>query len=218
MAACLAQFTIVSATQLRATAPHGGVGLVDIVVTNAGGSSAKSGADGFNFVSATITNGQPGSFVSSGPTLTPVANLPALPAGVTGEFPDAIGFTVGGVGLGGKVTVVIQLPAGTLQPGIIYSYEKLNTNTNTWSTFVTDNGNSVSFDVAAQQIDLTLTDGSPDDQDGNRQRANRRSGRARHCCHWYAAFVRQFGCHNVHSGNEGQLYRVGDWYSGCHAQ
>ena len=161
-----AQFTIDSATQIQATAPLGGAVLVDIVVTNGGGSSAKSSADQFSFVSATITNGQQGSFVGLGPTLTPVANLPALPAGVTGEFPDAIGFTVGGVGLGGKVTVIIQLPAGTLQPGITYSYEKFNSTTNTWTTFVTDNGNSASFDLAAQQIDLTLTDGGADDQDG----------------------------------------------------
>ena len=160
------QFTLVSATQIQATAPPGGAGLVDIVVTNAGGNSAQSAADQFSYVTGTIIGGQQGSGFSNGPTLTPLANLPALPAGVTAEFSDAISFTVGNTGVGGTVTVVIQLPAGTLQTGMNYSYEKFNSTTNQWSTFAFDNGESVRFDVPNQQIDLTLTDGGQDDEDG----------------------------------------------------
>jgi uncharacterized repeat protein (TIGR03803 family) len=161
-----AQFTIDSPTELKAIAPRGGAGLVDIVVANGGGNSAKSAADQFSFVSTAIASGQQGAFVSTGPTLTPLASLPALPAGVSAEFADAIGFTVAGVGIGGKVTVVIQLPVGTLQAGTTYAYEKFSPKTNTWSAFVTDNGDSVNFDVADQQIQLTLTDGGSDDEDG----------------------------------------------------
>jgi uncharacterized repeat protein (TIGR03803 family) len=164
-----AQFRIDSATQITAFAPAGGAGLVDVVVTNAGGSSAKSPADQFSFVTATISSGQPGAFVAAGPTLAPLANLPALPAGSTAPFQDAIGFTIANVGVGGTATIVIQLPVGTLQAGVNYSYDKFNPTTNIWSAFVTDTTDSVVFDIAHDQIDLTITDGGPNDQDGTAQ-------------------------------------------------
>jgi hypothetical protein len=68
-----ASFTVVSATQITATAPAGTGGTtVDITVTTAGGTSATSSADRFQFIAAptittqpsnlTVTVGQPAAF------------------------------------------------------------------------------------------------------------------------------------------------------------
>jgi hypothetical protein len=55
-----ASFTVVSATQVTATAPAGTAGAtVDITVTTAGGTSATSSADKFQFIAAPIITAQP---------------------------------------------------------------------------------------------------------------------------------------------------------------
>ena len=165
-----AQFSVVSDTEIQAVAPATGLGTVDVIVGNMGGVSAKSAADQFSFVTATITSGPPGATLSAGPSLIPLPTLPGLPAGLTPLVEDAVGFTVIDVGDGGTVTMAVQLPKGSLQQaanaGITLGYFKFNAATLSWSAFVTDAHDSVQFDVADDVVDLTLTDGSPDDQDG----------------------------------------------------
>ena len=64
-AASAASFVVDSSTQIRATAPAGAPGSVDVRVTNSGGQSANTAADDFTFVAApAVTSVSP----SSGPT------------------------------------------------------------------------------------------------------------------------------------------------------
>jgi hypothetical protein len=98
--------------------------------------------------------------ILSAPTYIPISTLPPLPAPVTPLLSVVTQFTVDNVAPGGGATVVIQLPAGTLEPNTAYAYFKYNLNydpSNPSSVpWVRVNPGVATFNVAQQTITLNL--------------------------------------------------------------
>jgi uncharacterized repeat protein (TIGR03803 family) len=106
------------------------------------------------FTISSVTLQTPGETLSA-PTYTPLSSLPHLPAGATAALQYVTDFTVTQVTPGGSATVVIQLPAGTLQPNTAYAYFKYNLNNPGW---VRVNPGVATFNVIQQTITLNLKD------------------------------------------------------------
>ena len=94
----------------------------------------------------------------SAPTYIPISTLPSLPAGATAVLANVTEFTVSDVIPGGSATVVIQLPAATLQPNTAYAYFKYVPNNPSASAWIRVNPGVAAFDVAQQTITLNLKD------------------------------------------------------------
>ena len=98
-----------------------------------------------------------GASLSTAPSI-PLSTLPSLPAGATAVLPAVTKFTVSNVTPGGSATVVLQLPAGTLQPNTAYAYFKYDPNNPSSSAWVRVNPGVATFSVAQQTVTLNLKD------------------------------------------------------------
>ena len=118
-------FTVVSDTQLTATAPAGAAGTVDIKVTTIGGTSATGAADGFTYfalpaISAISPTAGP---VSGGTTVTIIGSNFTEATAVSFGGTAALGFTVDSAthitatapagGAGTVADIAVTTPAGT---------------------------------------------------------------------------------------------------------
>jgi hypothetical protein len=117
-----------------------------------------------NYYALIVTNETlqtPGENLST-PAYIPLATLPPLPSPVGAVLPEVTEFTVSSVTPGGSATVVMQLPAGTLQPNTPYAYFKYNLHYNpndpNSQAWVHTNPGVATFDVAHQTITLKLQD------------------------------------------------------------
>lgn len=131
-------------------------GTFSITIT-AGNGSAPDATQPFTLTISNLSLPTAGQVLSV-PSYLPIAMLPALSSGATPVVSDVTAFTVSQVAPGGSATVVIQLPAGTLQPGTNYAYFKYDPAQPAESAWVRTNPGIATFDVDAQTITLQLTD------------------------------------------------------------
>jgi hypothetical protein len=134
------------------------------VFTNSDGTVATSAAK-LTILVVTLGAGAPAGANLATLSFQPVATPP--PAGLTPVFDTgALDFTVSGLSPGGIARVVIQLPAGTLQPTTSYAYYKETAGV--WSPFNYDaqTNTGAQIDTANNQVVLTVVDGGRGDEDG----------------------------------------------------
>lgn len=141
---------------LSGTPAAGTFGTFPIVITASNG-IAPDATQAFTLTVSNLALLTAGGTLSV-PDYLPLSTLPALPSGATPITPDVTSFTVSRVAPGDSATVVLQLSAGTLQPGVPYAYFKFVPGRPAADAWVRTNPGVATFDPDAQTITLRLTD------------------------------------------------------------
>ncbi len=156
-------YTVNSDTQITATVPAQGAGVVDVGVTTPAGPSAVTGSDQYTYAVPSVTRAglaTTGGGVSANVTITGCGALNTIaftspPSGASATFPfGLVNFTASACNSGGAVTVQIQfsqpIPAGS-------QFYKCNASSCAVYAGATISGNTVTY---------TVTDGGAGDTDG----------------------------------------------------